>query len=99
MELMCCYRIPGQVYNFSIQYSVAKDYPADLYYLMDVSNSMEDDKKNLVRLGQTLAQTMRNMTPNFQLGYGSFVDKNAVPFVKWSVDALNSTQDHLSSFF
>ena len=57
----------------------------DLYYLMDVSNSMEDDKNNLVRLGESLAETMRNMTSDFNLGYGSFVDKNAVPFVKWLV--------------
>lgn len=74
----------GQVFNFSVQYSVAKDYPADLYFLMDVSISMEDDKKNLVKLGEKLVETMRNMTADFQIGYGSFVDKNAVPFVKWS---------------
>lgn len=73
------------MFNLSVQYNVAKDYPADLYFLMDVSISMEDDKKNLVRLGETLAETMRNMTADFQLGYGSFVDKNAVPFVKWLI--------------
>ncbi len=27
----------------------AKQYPVDLYYLMDLSNSMSDDKENIVR--------------------------------------------------
>ncbi len=28
----------------NMQYVQAKDYPVDLYYLMDLSKSMEDDK-------------------------------------------------------
>ena len=29
----------------------AKQYPVDVYYLMDLSNSMSDDKDTIVRLG------------------------------------------------
>ena len=29
--------------------SQSQDYPVDLYYLMDLSNSMSDDKENIVR--------------------------------------------------
>ena len=36
-------------------YSQAEDYPVDLYYLMDLSKSMEDDKKKLSDLGTTLS--------------------------------------------
>ena len=36
---------------------MAKNYPADLYYLMDVSNSMFYDKQNLVHLADSLAET------------------------------------------
>ena len=31
-------------YNISLNYKQATDYPIDLYYLMDLSKSMEDDK-------------------------------------------------------
>jgi len=30
--------------------SQSKDYPVDLYYLMDLSNSMSDDRDNIVRI-------------------------------------------------
>ena len=72
----------GQVYNFTMQFKQAKDYPVDLYFLMDLSSSMRDDQEKLVSLGDELARTMRNITRYFKLGFGSFVDKNVVPFVK-----------------
>ena len=34
----------GQAYDLHVQYEQAEDYPVDLYYLMDLSKSMEDDK-------------------------------------------------------
>jgi len=34
----------GQSYDLHVQYEQAEDYPVDLYYLMDLSKSMEDDK-------------------------------------------------------
>lgn len=48
---------------------------------MDLSKSMEDDKKNLEQLGSLLSSTMQNITSNFQLGFGSFVDKVLMPYV------------------
>jgi integrin beta 1 len=65
----------------SVKYAQAKDYPVDLYYLMDLSKSMEDDKEKLTMLGDTLADTMNNITRNFSLGFGSFVDKVLMPYV------------------
>jgi integrin beta 1 len=38
----------------------------DLYYLMDLSKSMEDDKEKLSALGDLLAETMQNITSNFR---------------------------------
>ena len=40
-------------------YEQAQDYPVDLYYLMDLSKSMEDDKEKLSALGDLLAATMQ----------------------------------------
>ena len=34
----------GQPFDIHMQYAQAEDYPVDLYYLMDLSKSMEDDK-------------------------------------------------------
>lgn len=64
-----------------VSYSQAEDYPVDLYYLMDLSKSMEDDKDKLSYLGDTLAETMSKITTNFRLGFGSFVDKVLMPYV------------------
>lgn len=67
--------------NVTLKFTQAEDYPVDLYFLMDLSNSMENDKDNLASLGKSLADTMRNLTRQFRLGFGSFVDKDAIPFV------------------
>lgn len=48
---------------------------------MDLSNSMEDDKEKLSALGNLLAESMKNITSNFRLGFGSFVDKVVMPYV------------------
>lgn len=64
-----------------MNYAQAEDYPVDLYYLMDLSNSMEDDKEKLSALGNLLAESMQNITSNFRLGFGSFVDKVVMPYV------------------
>lgn len=70
-----------QEHRLDMRYSQAEDYPVDLYYLMDLSKSMEDDKEKLSALGDLLSETMRNLTSNFRLGFGSFVDKVLMPYV------------------
>ncbi|XP_017064418.1 integrin beta-PS isoform X1 [Drosophila eugracilis] len=64
-----------------VSYSQAQGYPVDLYYLMDLSKSMEDDKEKLSKLGDQLSTTMKRITQNFRLGFGSFVDKVLMPYV------------------
>ncbi|XP_044753352.1 integrin beta-PS isoform X2 [Coccinella septempunctata] len=70
-----------QSYSIYMNYTQAEDYPVDLYYLMDLSKSMADDKEKLSLLGDQLAWTMRNITSKFALGFGSFVDKVRMPYV------------------
>lgn len=64
-----------------VTFKQALDYPVDLYYLMDLSKSMEDDKAKLAELGNILAQKMQSLTTNFRIGFGSFVDKVVMPYV------------------
>ncbi|XP_055370761.1 integrin beta-PS-like [Condylostylus longicornis] len=71
---------PHQVHTLNFEYSQAEDYPIDLYYLMDLSRSMLNHKEKLSSLGNTLANAMKNITRNFQIGFGSFVDKVLMPF-------------------
>ena len=73
--------LPDEAHNLDFFYEQAQDYPVDLYYLMDLSKSMEDDKEKLSALGDLLAATMQNITSNFRLGFGSFVDKVVMPYV------------------
>jgi len=57
----------NEAYEMDFFYEQAVDYPVDLYYLMDLSKSMEDDKEKLSALGDLLAETMQNLTSNFRL--------------------------------
>lgn len=49
----------GQPAKFSFEVRQAEDYPVDLYYVMDLSKSMEDDLRSLKRLGSTLGKIYR----------------------------------------
>ncbi|KAI8439535.1 hypothetical protein MSG28_013282 [Choristoneura fumiferana] len=59
----------------------AKNYPLDLYYLMDLTWSMKDDKETLVSLRDDLPSMLKNLTDNFRLGFGSFADKPVLPYI------------------
>jgi len=72
---------PKNPAKFKIQFRQAEDYPVDLYYLMDLSNSMKDDKEKLADLGSVLSDKMKEITKDFRLGFGSFVDKTVMPYV------------------
>lgn len=72
---------PNTPETFSVRFRQAEDYPVDLYYVMDLSHSMKDDKDKLAQLGNKFAEEMSSITSNFRLGFGSFVDKVAAPYV------------------
>lgn len=40
--------------TFKLTFRLAENYPVDLYYLMDLSNSMKDDKEKLAALGNKI---------------------------------------------
>lgn len=66
--------LPGRKKNISVTFRL-ESHPLDVYYLMDFSGSMRDDKANLVKLSSDLVAALKNMTKDFHLGFGSFVDK------------------------
>lgn len=54
----------------------------DIYYLMDLSASMVDDLQMIKDLGASLSKEMANLTSKFRMGFGSFVEKPVLPFIK-----------------
>ncbi|KAK2157041.1 hypothetical protein LSH36_200g04066 [Paralvinella palmiformis] len=71
---------PNRAYTLDVTFRQAKDYPVDLYYVMDLSNTMLKSKKQVANLGNELAIQMRNITANFRLGFGSYIDKKTSPY-------------------
>ncbi|XP_076319797.1 integrin beta-PS-like isoform X1 [Tachypleus tridentatus] len=76
--------------KFKITFMQAEDYPVDLYYLMDFTFSMTKHKERVVEAIENIAQIMKNITKNVQLGFGSFVDKVAMPFVDMVSESLQN---------
>ncbi|XP_066520776.1 integrin beta-7 [Hoplias malabaricus] len=71
----------GEPYEFNVEFSRAEGYPIDLYYLMDLSYSMKDDLEKIKNLGQDILTTLQKVTRNVRIGFGSFVDKEMLPYV------------------
>ncbi|KAM3862336.1 integrin beta-2-like [Diretmus argenteus] len=78
----------GNPSTFSVFFKRAEGYPVDLYYLMDLSNSMADDLKNIKELGQGLFAALKRITEHGQIGFGSFVDKTVLPFTNTNKEKL-----------
>lgn len=74
--------LAGSEVTFQVNVQKTKDYPVDIYYLMDLSASMFDDLEKIKDLGSTLSKEMAKLTSKFQLGFGSFVEKPVLPFIK-----------------
>ncbi|KAM8999040.1 integrin beta-3 [Sarcophilus harrisii] len=72
---------PDDSQTFSVQVRQVEDYPVDIYYLMDLSNSMRDDLQKIQSLGTKLASEMRKLTSNLRIGFGAFVDKPISPYM------------------
>ena len=56
------------------------DHPVDLYFVMDLSNSMVHYQDNLVEASIAIADKIKKTTTKFRMGFGSFSDKPTAPF-------------------
>ncbi|KAJ2945693.1 hypothetical protein O0L34_g533 [Tuta absoluta] len=72
---------PRETRTIKFSYRPARNFPLDLYYLMDLTWSMKDDKETLVSLRDELPLMLKNLTDNFKLGFGSFADKPVMPYI------------------
>ncbi|KAG5879217.1 hypothetical protein JTB14_026715 [Gonioctena quinquepunctata] len=80
--------------NFTFTYKPAANYPLDLYYLGDLSASMEANMKIFKTIGLDLSKNLTQLTKNYKLAYGSFMDKTDMPF--YFTDPENSNNPCLN---
>ena len=71
---------PKTSVKIDFQVAHAKQFPIDLYFLMDLSWSMRDSRENLAKLGGKIIEAIKERTENLATGFGSFVEKNVQPF-------------------
>ena len=56
------------------------DVPVDIYFLMDLSQSMKEHQNNLVNSANAISQRVMDLTTDAKFGFGSFSDKPTPPF-------------------
>uniref|UniRef100_A0AAQ5YBQ1 Integrin beta n=1 Tax=Amphiprion ocellaris TaxID=80972 RepID=A0AAQ5YBQ1_AMPOC len=72
---------PGAEASFIVSVKQLEHYPVDLYYLVDVSASMQENLDHLKTVGVALSLRMTEHSSDLWLGFGSFVDKPVSPYI------------------
>ena len=70
----------GEPLNFTVSVKAAKDFPLDLYLLMDLSASFIYDLYVVTNLAIQPPLALRNVSSDFFIGFGTFVDKPSLPY-------------------
>lgn len=71
---------PGAPASFEVTVTPAESVPLDMYVLMDLTFTMLDDLAQLRQFAPELVATMQNLTSDFRIAFGSFIDKTTSPF-------------------
>lgn len=72
---------PGSEASIIVAVKQLERYPVDLYYLVDVSASMQENLDHLKTVGVALSLRMMEHSSDLWLGFGSFVDKPVSPYI------------------
>ncbi|CAH1115974.1 unnamed protein product [Phaedon cochleariae] len=70
----------GEAVNISFTYKPVANYPLELYFLGDLSSSMLPSLEYVKKLGHDLPDTLKTLSKNYKIAYGSFMDKPGMPF-------------------
>ncbi|NXS57968.1 ITB4 protein, partial [Brachypteracias leptosomus] len=89
----------GEEMSFNMDVFQPLESPVDLYILMDFSYSMSDDLDNLKSMGQNLAEFLRDLTSNYTIGFGKFVDKVSSPQTDMRPEKLREPWNNADSPF
>ncbi|KAK3603663.1 hypothetical protein CHS0354_017383 [Potamilus streckersoni] len=71
---------PGMEYNFTLTYRVAENLPVDMYFVLDMTITMQQKLKTLESVIDSLVKDMERFTSNILIGFGTFVDKTMSPY-------------------
>ncbi|KAM9383686.1 integrin beta-8 [Pholidichthys leucotaenia] len=80
----------GSEASFIVSVKQLERYPVDLYYLVDVSASMQENLDHLKTVGVALSLRMTEHSSDLWLGFGSFVDKPVSPYINVHPTKLNN---------
>ncbi|KAF1502430.1 Integrin beta-4, partial [Megadyptes antipodes antipodes] len=89
----------GEEMSFNMDVFQPSESPVDLYILMDFSYSMSDDLDNLKSMGQNLAEFLQDLTSNYTIGFGKFVDKVSSPQTDMRPEKLREPWNNADSPF
>ncbi|NXF69065.1 ITB4 protein, partial [Ciccaba nigrolineata] len=89
----------GEEMSFNMDVFQPMESPVDLYILMDFSYSMSDDLDNLKSMGQKLAEFLQDLTSNYTIGFGKFVDKVSSPQTDMRPEKLREPWNNADSPF
>ena len=64
---------PGLVQDLSFSIGQSEEYPVDLYFLFDLSFSMNSSRTTLAEQGGAIIGNITQVTKDLQIGFGSFV--------------------------
>uniref|UniRef100_A0A8C5HPZ8 Integrin beta n=1 Tax=Gouania willdenowi TaxID=441366 RepID=A0A8C5HPZ8_GOUWI len=81
---------PGTNASFIVAVNQLERYPVDLYYLVDVSASMQENLDHLKTVGVALSLRMMERSSDLWLGFGSFVDKPVSPYINVHPSKINN---------
>ncbi|XP_026156771.1 integrin beta-8 isoform X2 [Mastacembelus armatus] len=81
---------PGSEASFIVAVKQLERYPVDLYYLVDVSASMQENLNHLKTVGVALSLRMEAHSSDLWLGFGSFVDKPVSPYINVHPSKINN---------
>ncbi|XP_063529115.1 integrin beta pat-3-like [Cydia strobilella] len=70
----------GEQKKFYFYYKAVENFPVDLYFLLDASNTMKRVRNDISKKSKEIYDAMYNLTTDIQLGYGTFIDKHVFPF-------------------
>ena len=70
----------GSPETFTVSVQAAENFPLDLYLLMDLSGSFADDLTTVQTIAPSLFASLTDVTSQFRVGFGSFVDKPTPPY-------------------
>nr|XP_057902895.1 integrin beta-8 isoform X2 [Doryrhamphus excisus] len=80
----------GSEASFIVAVKQLPRYPVDLYYLVDVSASMQENLDHLKTVGVALSLRMKEHSSDLWLGFGSFVDKPVSPYINVHPTKINN---------